>query len=78
MQEKLKVNEGEAQRYRSELQSEKESSFRRHQDLESDRIKLRTDHAIMEEKLKQARFEIDDLRVRMNSEYSEKLQDLEV
>lgn len=32
----------------------------------------------MSEKLQQSRFEIDDLRLRLNSEYSEKLKDIEV
>ena len=50
------------------MQNEKETSFKRLQEIESERVKLRAENTI----------EIDDLRLRMNSEYSEKLRDIEV
>ena len=77
LQEKQRGSESEAIRYRNELVSEKEQSFRRLQDIESDRVKLKTENAILQEKYSQARFEIDDLKMRLNCEYSEKLKDLE-
>lgn len=75
--EKAKGAEADAQRYRAELQAEKEQSFRRLQDLEGEKVRLRTESAISQEKLQQARLELEDVRLRLNAEFTEKLRDLE-
>ena len=48
--EKLKQSEGDAVRYRLELQTEKENAFRRMQDVERDRVTLKTENAVLTEK----------------------------
>jgi hypothetical protein len=48
--EKLKQSEGDAVRYRQELQAEKENAFRRMQDVERDRVTLKTENAVLTEK----------------------------
>jgi hypothetical protein len=67
LSEKLRASDSEAIRFRTDLQNEKEKSFQRHQDLESERISLRTENAILQEKMSQARFELDDMKLRVNS-----------
>ena len=78
LQEKLKTAESESQRYKQELSKEKEQCFVRIQDGESERIKYKTENAILQERYSNTKIEIDELRMKMNCEYSEKLQDLEM
>ena len=78
MQEKLKTAESEAVRFKSELTNEKENCFKKIQDGESERIKFKTENAILTEKFSSAKIEIDELRMKLNCEYTEKLQDLEL
>lgn len=65
-------------RYKSELAQEKESCFIKLQEGESDRIKYKTENAILSEKLASAKIEVDELRMKLNCEYTEKLQELEL
>lgn len=62
--EKLKQSESDAVRYRQELQGEKENAFRRMQDVERDRVTLKTENAVLTEKYHTARQELDDLKLR--------------
>ncbi|CDW83719.1 guanylate-binding n-terminal domain containing protein [Stylonychia lemnae] len=78
LQEKLKTAEHESLRYKQELNHEKEQCFTRLQDGESDRIKYKTENAILTERLQNAKAEIDELRMKLNCEYTEKMQDLEL
>lgn len=48
------------------------------QEGESDRIKYKTDNAILTEKLTTAKIEIEELRMKLNCEYTEKVQELEL
>lgn len=65
-------------RYKSELTQEKENCFVKLQEGESDRIKYKTENAILSEKLSTAKIEIDELRTKLNCEYTEKVQELEL
>jgi hypothetical protein len=55
MGERLRVAEGEATRYRGELQSERETQFKRNTEIEADRIRIKTENAIMQDRLTQAK-----------------------
>jgi hypothetical protein len=48
------------------------------QEGESDRIKYKTENAILTEKLSTARIEVEELRMKLNCEYTEKVQELEL
>lgn len=78
LSEKLKTAESESFRYKQELSTEKEQCFSRIQEGESERIKYKTENAILQERYQNAKVEIDELRMKLNCEYSEKLQDLEM
>ena len=46
------------------MQGEKENAFRRMQDVERDRVTLKTENAVLTEKYHTARQELDDLKLR--------------
>lgn len=69
--------ESDASRYRDQYQSERDRNFTRMQDIESERVTLRTENAILSEKLTQAKLEIEDLRKKQSNISSEKLLGLE-
>lgn len=75
--EKLKTAENESYMYKSELNNEKESCFRKLQDSEGDRIKFKTENTLLNERYSAAKIEIDELRMKLNCEFSEKLAELE-
>lgn len=75
--EKLKQSEGDAARYRQELQAEKENAFRRMQDVERDRVTLKTENAVLTEKYHTIRQELDDLKLRQATHFNEKLHEIE-
>lgn len=77
MREQLKTAEGEVLRYKQELTSEKETSFKRVQETESDRIRLKTENMIMQERATASKAEIEELRAKVNGEYATKLAELE-
>lgn len=62
--EKLKQSESDAARYRQELQAEKENAFRRMQEVDRDRVTMKTENAILSEKYHSLRYELDDLKMR--------------
>ena len=62
--EKLKQSEADAGRYRQELQSEKDSEYKRRQEGERERVTLKTDNALLSEKCHNLRLELDDLKMR--------------
>ena len=78
LQEKLKTLESDSLRTKQDLAHEKEQCFVRLQEGESERIKYKTENAIMGERLQNAKAEIDELRMRLNCEFTEKVQDLEL
>ena len=47
MTEKLRSSESDTQRYRGELQSERETQFKRNTEIEGDRVRLKTENAIL-------------------------------
>lgn len=51
LQDRLTSAESDASRYRDQYQSERDRSFTRMQDIESERVTLRTENAILSEKL---------------------------
>ncbi len=77
MTEKLKTAENDSCTYKSELNNEKENCFNRLQDSEGDRIKYKTENTLLSERNIAAKIEIDELRMKLNCEYSEKLAELE-
>jgi hypothetical protein len=55
LQDRLSSAETDAARYREQYQSERDRGFTRLQELEGERVALRTDNAILSEKLAQAK-----------------------
>ncbi len=78
LSEKLKNAESESLRYKTDLTNEKEQCYAKLQEGESDRIKYKTENAILTERLQICKAEVDELRMKLNCEYTEKLQDLEM
>ena len=60
----MKQSESDAARYRQELQAEKENAFRRMQEVDRDRVTMKTENAILSEKYHSLRGELDDLKMR--------------
>jgi ribosomal protein L16 Arg81 hydroxylase len=77
LSEKLKSAESEAISYKSDLNNEKENCFKRLQESESDRIKFKTENTLLTERYTAAKYEIDELRMKLSCEFSEKLAELE-
>ena len=59
------------------MQGEKENAFRRMQDVERDRVTLKTENAVLTEKYHTARQELDDLKLRQATHFNEKLHEIE-
>lgn len=66
----MKTAEKDLLRYKQELTSEKENCFMRLQEGESERIKYKTENAILSEKLTSAKVEVDELKNKLNCEFT--------
>ena len=65
-------------RYKQELIQERELSFKKLQDQENDRVQKRAENAILTEKLQVAKVEIEELKMRVAVEYTDKVNQLEL
>jgi hypothetical protein len=77
MEQKLKMAEEDTKRLQSDLVKEKDSFYGKIQEREDERIKAKTENAILTEKLMLTRTELDELRVRVSSEINDKITELE-
>lgn len=68
-----KQMEQEVWRYKQELNNEKENCFRKLQDQETERIQKKTENAFLTEKNQNLQIELEELRKRCSTEYTEKL-----
>lgn len=69
----MKTAEGESLRFKQELNHEKEQCFLKLQEGEGDRIRFKTENAILTERLQNSKAEVDELRMRVNCEFTEKV-----
>lgn len=77
MQDRLSSAESDSTRYREQYQSERDRGFTKLQELESERVTLRTENAILSEKLAQAKFELNDHQKRESQAVNERVIGLE-
>jgi chromosome segregation ATPase len=77
LQDRLSSAESDATRYREQYQSERDRGFTKLQELESERVTLRTENAILSEKLAQAKFELNDHQKRESQAVNERVIGLE-
>jgi len=77
LQDRLTSAESDASRYRDQYQSERDRNFTRLQDMETERVTLRTENAILTEKLAQAKMEVDSAKKRESTQLNERVFGME-
>lgn len=78
MQQKLELAQGDAQKAKMDLLDEKNQIMSKMQEREEERIKLKTEEAILNEKFLKAKTELDELKAKMSSEITDRVNELEM